>query len=64
LRGDTEEVGESAAVLVGTTMASTVSLFKAFSKGRGNDDDLPEERRTRQSVATTSEPTTAYMDSF
>jgi hypothetical protein len=37
LRSNTEEVGESAAVLVGTTMVSTVNLFKAFSKGRGND---------------------------
>lgn len=33
----TEEVGESAAVLVGTTVDSTVSRFKTFSKGRGND---------------------------
>jgi hypothetical protein len=38
LRSNTEEVGESATVLVRTTMASTVSLFKAFSKGRGNDE--------------------------
>jgi hypothetical protein len=37
VRSNTEDVGESAAVLVGTTVASTVSLFKAFCKGSGND---------------------------
>jgi hypothetical protein len=37
VRNNTEEVGESAAVLVGKTVASTVSLFKAFCKGSGND---------------------------
>jgi hypothetical protein len=36
-KGNIGEVHESAAVLAGTTMASTISHFMAFCRGTAND---------------------------
>jgi len=55
-KGNTGEVGESAAVLAGTTLASTVSLSRPSVGEVQMIEDIPEECRMKSLVAATRVP--------
>jgi hypothetical protein len=55
-KGNTGEVGESAAVLAGTTMASTVSLSRPSVGEVQMIEDISEECRMKSLVAATCVP--------